>query len=302
MLTVSLITNAAGPLRIMPLGDSETYGWEREPPNYTTGYPPGKSVSYRLWLWKKFQERGIAVDFVGPLKNGKFREPDTNFDQEHAGISGAGLSSILSYLKSYSENGAVDPGKPLLKQFPADIVLLHIGTNDVREYDPSYPNPYDEDNLYFHPHLLVPERIIDIFDYIYSKDSNGEYVFLDQNSKPIKLYIAKILGNRIQQSKPEQHTHTLNEAIDSAYKRFASDHPELRPYIKVVDIHSGAGINYNCRTATSCSCNQPYDDDGNFAEAPLHPIESGFKKMADTWFDTIMRRNTIVPIMSLILD
>src|SRR5258708_8969973 len=42
-------------VRIMPLGDSNTFGWDG-------------SVSYRYYLWKQLQQAGYTnVDFVGTL-------------------------------------------------------------------------------------------------------------------------------------------------------------------------------------------------------------------------------------------
>jgi len=94
---------APRPLRIMPLGDSITYGAS------TAG-------GYRLPLYVSLTNAGYNVDYVGTRNdNGAAGLPDS----DHEGLSGWTIgqldSNIIDWLFAIN-----DP----------DVVLLHIGTND----------------------------------------------------------------------------------------------------------------------------------------------------------------------------
>ena len=88
----------------MPLGDSITYG---------VGSTDG--AGYRVRLEERLTRAGLMVDFVGSRDAGP---PGTDADNE--GHSGWTISRIA---------GKVDRW---LAAYRPDVVLLHIGTNDVR--------------------------------------------------------------------------------------------------------------------------------------------------------------------------
>jgi len=96
---MSLFTYAES-IRIMPLGDSITYG-----------YPT--SGGYRGYLWNKLQVAKYDVDFVGSQYDG------SGFDAHHEGYG---------YWKTYDIAESV---YGFLQDNPADIILLHIGSNDA---------------------------------------------------------------------------------------------------------------------------------------------------------------------------
>jgi PKD repeat protein len=99
------VTVIIGDTRLMPLGDSITAG-VGEP-------PPGQRLGYRQKLFNDLLAAGYAVDFVGGLN-----EPATaSFDSDHEGHSGDRDDEIADAVIGY------------LNANPADIVLLHIGTN-----------------------------------------------------------------------------------------------------------------------------------------------------------------------------
>ena len=93
---------------IMPLGDSITAG------EHSIGAVPG---SYRIQLWERFQSDGLTVDFVGSQSNG----PASLGDKDHEGHRSWKISKIRSNL--------VEQG--LFQQYPSDVILLMIGTNDI---------------------------------------------------------------------------------------------------------------------------------------------------------------------------
>ncbi|WP_050988086.1 SGNH/GDSL hydrolase family protein [Thiothrix nivea] len=94
------------------LGDSITQGY--------------KAKGYRYDLWTMLLDDGLKFDFLGSMDT-----PDQyagtypnykgkSFDQDHEGHSGWHADSVLQYM-----------GQWLPQYAKPDIVLLHLGTNDV---------------------------------------------------------------------------------------------------------------------------------------------------------------------------
>jgi len=94
--------SAAAAVKIMPLGDSITDGFN----------VPG---GYRITLKPKLDAGGYATDFVGTLSNG----PAGLTDREHQGLSGWRIDQLDANIVTW------------LQQTTPDTVLLHIGTNDM---------------------------------------------------------------------------------------------------------------------------------------------------------------------------
>jgi lysophospholipase L1-like esterase len=108
-------------VRIMPLGDSITRG------SGSTGIN-----GYRRPLYLQLVADGHWIDFVGGEENGSF-----DFDRQHEGHSGwvadGGIQSSIA-----------DNVYNFLTAHPADIILLHIGTNDVQY---GHPDPADVETI-----------------------------------------------------------------------------------------------------------------------------------------------------------
>jgi lysophospholipase L1-like esterase len=95
-----------GPIRIMPLGDSITYGTN------STG-----TVGYRRSLYQSLAGAAYSVDFVGSQADGS----PMDFDRNHEGHRGWRADQIRDGITGW------------LNSTPADVVLLHIGTNDITQ-------------------------------------------------------------------------------------------------------------------------------------------------------------------------
>ncbi len=123
--------NPITPVRIMPLGNSITQG-------YTDGtIPEIRMKGYRYDLKQFLKISGNEVDFVGSQSNGS----DYYTDSQHAGIGGSRDQYVAGLLENgYDERNDVQilvPPRPYLDEYKPDIILLHIGTNDVsNEADP----------------------------------------------------------------------------------------------------------------------------------------------------------------------
>ncbi|MET7281842.1 SGNH/GDSL hydrolase family protein [Kribbella sp. NPDC005582] len=100
VLAMGPATPDVGGVRLMPLGDSITYG------NPETG------VSYRTSLWQHLQG-GPRVNFVGSIRWGNLPDRD---NEGHPGMRIDELRSWIDYWLTLNR---------------PRYVLLHIGTNDV---------------------------------------------------------------------------------------------------------------------------------------------------------------------------
>ncbi|GAB1309956.1 hypothetical protein MFIFM68171_00166 [Madurella fahalii] len=90
-------------LRWMPLGDSITdYG------------------CWRAWIWQRFQQGGYDVDLVGGERAGENCD-GLDYDRDHEGHPGYRAVDIASR----------DQLVGWLNKNPADIVTMHLGTNDI---------------------------------------------------------------------------------------------------------------------------------------------------------------------------
>ncbi|WP_052851077.1 GDSL-type esterase/lipase family protein [Streptomyces avicenniae] len=97
---------APTPLRLMPLGDSITYG---------SGSSTGDG--YRAPLWNALAADGHAPDFVGGVRSGSMPDAD------HEGHSGWRISQIASLA-----DASLATHRP-------NVVTLKIGTNDLNRND-----------------------------------------------------------------------------------------------------------------------------------------------------------------------
>ncbi len=104
----TVTAKAAAPrvLRVMPLGDSITFG---------LGDPHRNS--YRAALKSRLAANGVAIDFVGSQRTGTFA------DSQHEGHGGWTIAQL----------SARAPG--WVRAYKPDVVLVMAGTNDVARRD-----------------------------------------------------------------------------------------------------------------------------------------------------------------------
>lgn len=96
-----------GPCKILPLGDSITFGLEFD-------------GGYRVELFRLAQEAGHDITFTGTqAPNGPDTVAELPFPKNHEGISGETIQQIADRIPS-----------PGLNEIP-HIVLVHAGTNDM---------------------------------------------------------------------------------------------------------------------------------------------------------------------------
>ncbi len=103
--------DCTNPVRIMPIGDSITSGYR---PSVTND---NYKIGYRQKLYLDLSNLGYPVNFVGSQQSGALAIPSFDIDHEGHGAYTAALvsSSVYTWLTTH----------------PAEVLLLHIGTNEV---------------------------------------------------------------------------------------------------------------------------------------------------------------------------
>jgi hypothetical protein len=170
--------------RIMPLGNSITYD------NHSGDVrPPEERISYRYPLWQLMTNAGYDFRFVGSLSAGSAFFPEPK-NEGHPG---------------WRDDQIADSVYTYLQRNPADIVLLHIGTNGL---DAS------------------PNDVEDILDEI------------DRYELDYGTQIWVILARIINRSSYSALTTTFNDNVEAMALARTTDK------IIVVDMEDGAGIDY----------------------------------------------------------
>ncbi|NIR49895.1 T9SS type A sorting domain-containing protein [candidate division KSB1 bacterium] len=163
LLSVSMMASSlvAQTTKIMPLGNSITRGEE------STGI-----VGYRKPLADSLNAAGVNFDFVGSLSDG------SGFDADHEGWSGKKADFILANVDNF-----LDTENP-------DMVLLHIGTNDVSGSEPSDQIRADISGISdaIHAHN---SNIDIILASLVPRDDAKDDITTDLNTKLFGLYLEK---------------------------------------------------------------------------------------------------------------
>ena len=192
-------------IRIMPLGDSITYGY------LDGGLSNAFWVGYRQKLYLDLVKLGYKVDSVGSKQTGQSALPKFDFDHEGNG--------------GWSDDQIADNIYNFLTKNPADIVLLHIGTNFLN------PDPMDVERIlneidrYSLDVIVILARIINRTDN--SANIAKTTLFNDNVENMARNRIAK--GDKILIVDQEN---ALNYATDLADKI----HPNKNGYTKMADV------------------------------------------------------------------
>jgi len=100
------------PCRILPVGDSITFGINQE-------------GSYRIELFHKALQAMQKITYTGTLQNGPQTVDGVAFPRRYEATSGITIDGISTQITN---------NKTLM--MPADIILVHIGTNDMYMSNP----------------------------------------------------------------------------------------------------------------------------------------------------------------------
>ena len=192
--TVWILNN--GKARIMPLGDSITTGDFSLP-----GSPDSDQIGYRRKLYLDLDgQNPNRIDFVGSQSNGS-----TDHDRNHEGHGGACATGPCSF--TTLDSNVVG----WLNSNPADIVLLHVGINDINQRGDTSSTGVN--------------AILDNID------------TWESNNHPVTVFLAKIIDD-VPGVLPELDVATYNNNLVNMLAARPNDR------VIMVDMRDGAGIIY----------------------------------------------------------
>jgi len=227
--TETVVINPA----IMPLGDSITLGTSAD------NNPPLEArVGYRIKLFNDLNANGLTVDFVGGESNGEAAIPPIG-DPQHEGHGGFTALQIAQNVRFW------------LMLNPADIVLLHAGTNTINT------DNFDAATRAGHVGQILDE--IDQWE-------------IDTRT-PVSVYLAKI----IDRSNPDgTFPNTRVVEYNQALENLVASRPDDE--VEIVDQYSA--LDYSCADGGCDMVPQ-----GAFNQY-IHPTPAGYDKMAVTWLNS----------------
>ncbi|TAJ43578.1 hypothetical protein CUJ86_10640, partial [Methanofollis fontis] len=246
------ITADASTVSILPLGDSITQADQDH-------------ASYRYWLWHTLQDNGYTnVDFCGTMDLSWSGTPNLyqDFDQDHEGHAGWRADHLI--------NGRYDSNDRLatwLSGYTPDVVLLHIGTNDLNWEEIVFGISGEE---------VIANTIEDVEQII---------TILRSDNPDVTILVARIIPTT-KSPHEEWNVNPLAVTYNSQIAGMADAMTTDRSPVIVVDHYSGFDL-----TADT------YDF--------LHPDESGEKKMNTRWFgtlDQILDGSTTPPDEGITID
>ena len=236
-------------LRVMPLGDSITFG-------FTTKKAPNPG-GYRYYLEDMLQKAGAKVDFVGTGTRG----PADMKDRDHQGMPGWTIrrpaADPVSCHDAWDPDELVGPYKDGIADHyrsfvsridsPPDIVLLMIGTNDITKVTDSVPT--------------LHTRYAALLDTISTVSPEAHIV------------AATILPITLRFDSTRCAFGNLNDSVKVVNRRLAETFEAARTKgidVTVVDMYGIPGIMESIRR-----------NDG------IHPDDKGYRMLARRWFRAI---------------
>jgi lysophospholipase L1-like esterase len=266
MGTVNILNG--GDIRIMPLGDSITQGIFKDydgtcTTHDTDGSCPSRNlrVGYRMQAWTDLEalSAGYGVDFVGGLSDGSSAGLAAPNDS-HEGHPGDCAGPVVGVTACTADDPLEPPGtprnlaqniEPWLNTHPADVILLHVGTNGLNA---SISN-VEQANA-----TQVGALLDNISDWA-------------TKNYPVTVFVARIIKN-VTGTLPVT---TFNDDV-------ATIAMTVRPSLNVILVNqeTGAGINYAIDDSQSCLDSGTCSPTADMA-SDLHPNPIGYAKMAAKW-------------------
>ncbi len=259
---LSKLSKPGSTIKIMPLGNSITYDNRVNDPR-----PIGDKAGYRKHLYELLNNANIDFSFVGSEHSGgNFLPAGYDNNAGFPGIRDSQLTNLLQTGWRRQPQHGIDEkitDGPYLNTYPADIILLHIGTNDNDKSDGT---------------LAVDVK--DILDHI------------DSISTDITVILARIIDRAPNKS----YVSTFNDNIENmALDRVNNPSNDAYPdKIVIVDMQHDAGIDYAIDSMGTIEDGKVGDMNDQY-----HPNDKGYYKMAELWFSAL---STIIYISPTIIE
>lgn len=202
---------------------------------------PSQKIGYRLDLWELLGNNLYLVDLLG--SGWRNEGSDYDFDNDHAGFPGIRDTELL-YLLQTGMNQVPDP--------------------DERVTPGQYLNSYpDTEVILLHIGTNFPGTAGTVADLLAEIDDYSEH---------ITVVLAKIIER-------DYDGFASVAAFNNAIQTVAENRISQGDKVIIVDMYSGAGMNYSIDTNGAPYTGDMYDG--------LHPNPSGYNKMAGKWFETL---------------
>ncbi len=240
--------------KILPLGNSITWGKAHQ-----SAPIPGE-YGYRDHLYVNLSNAGYTVEFVGPQESGPY-------DGEWH--DGATIEQYIpdAYFPSYSPDLQPQPNNPfdieitldnlrMAGKFP-DIVLLHIGTNDMNS-DQAISGGF---------RVTIMEELELLLQALLDYNEGG--------SEIDNIFLCKIIPRAPFNDYPGANARILdyNSKIDLIYNELTNDEQKR---VTVINMHAALYSDQNRYYGSDDGPVEPFDDH-------VHPNEDGYVKMADVF-------------------
>lgn len=242
-------------IKILPLGNSITWGKAHK-----AGPIPGEH-GYRDHLYENLINAGYSnVQFVGP-------QNDDSYDGEWH--DGATIEQFIpdAYFPSYSSNIQPQPTNPydientldnlrIAGKFP-DIVLLHIGTNDMNSDQPIGGGF----------RVSAQEELDSLLNALLDYNEGGNSIN--------RIFLCKIIHRAPFNDYPGVNARILdyNSKIDFIYSNLSNDE---QARVVLINMHAALYSNENRYYGQDSGPITPSEDH-------IHPNEEGYIKMADVF-------------------
>jgi lysophospholipase L1-like esterase len=182
---------------IMPLGDSITYG-------YGPVYPQTIPGGYRTRLYSDLSTAGFSFTFVGTVSENPSPLLSQAGQTHHEGHSGYRIDEIANNLDGNDPShntisGNNNGGFWFHKPGPPDIILLHIGTNDIRQGLPTSTVAQRLDQLIGQIVADSPSSLLFVSSIIPLVDANQHQLVQAYNTQIRDVIVPKYgsLGNNV---------------------------------------------------------------------------------------------------------
>ncbi|NEO35074.1 MAG: carbohydrate-binding protein [Moorea sp. SIOASIH] len=244
IVTHKFATSPDTPFKIMPLGDSNTFG--------LPGRDWGDTAAYRDDLWNLLVDDSFNIDFVGPRSTG----PD-GFDKDNAGFGGWRIRDIANNVNGW------------LNTYQPDMVLLMIGTNDILKGDDISNAPLRLSNLIDQITNQLPntELLVSSIPPLGTNPEQPDSDFIptpaqQQQGIDFNLSIPDIVSDKVEEDKNVTFVDVYSALVPSDLPDGV--HPNVEGYGKVADVWYNSILNTNSGEDTlndiENMIGSPYDD------------------------------------------
>lgn len=146
-------------LKIMPMGNSITF--DDNSLDVSHPRPIGDRISYRYHLYELLFAAGYNFDFTGSEDGGNnyFQDVEMDDNAGFPGINDAQLAYLIETGFNLRTSTRITDG-PYLNTYPADIILLEIGTNDLDQSPNDVEDILDNIRSFDNDVIIFVARII----------------------------------------------------------------------------------------------------------------------------------------------